>query len=181
MEKEEVQVEEFDEGNMEEIWDITIEDMKRLKGLLTPTVEALPKPKRVMQSYMPSISFPNKLKFVRQEEPSEKVMRTMEVKSLRIAEEILHANVESITKLNGIISNPSSILSINDIVSVPIHVSEVMQPLTSQAIHVTPPDNDYVAPPTIHIFDPSKEFDDELLSASLNGKKAKCNDVRELE
>ncbi|GJS18528.1 hypothetical protein Tco_0413000, partial [Tanacetum coccineum] len=152
MEKEEVQVEECDEENMDEIWDITIEDVKRLKGLLIPTVQALPKPKLVVQLYMPLISFPNKLEFVRQEELSEKVLRRIEVRSLRIEEEILHANVESITKQNGSIYNPSSIPSINDIASVPIHVSKVMQPMTFQAIHITPPDDDYVAPATIHIF-----------------------------
>ncbi|GKA28162.1 hypothetical protein Tco_0714330 [Tanacetum coccineum] len=98
---------------------------------------------------MPPISFPNKLEFVRQEELSEKVLRRMEVRSLRIEEEILHANVESITKQNGSIYNPSSIPSINDIASVPIDVSEI-----------------------------SKEFDDELLSASLTDKKAECNECR---
>ncbi|PWA58725.1 reverse transcriptase domain-containing protein [Artemisia annua] len=36
-----------DEGNMEDIWDITVEDVERLKRLLTPPVQALPKPKPV--------------------------------------------------------------------------------------------------------------------------------------
>ncbi|GJV43808.1 hypothetical protein Tco_1428344 [Tanacetum coccineum] len=63
--QEEVQVEECNEGNMEEIWDITIEDIERLKRLLTPTIEALPKPKPMVQPYVPLILFPNEVKFIR--------------------------------------------------------------------------------------------------------------------
>ncbi|GJS48109.1 putative cytosolic NADP isocitrate dehydrogenase [Tanacetum coccineum] len=59
--------------NMEEIWNIMIKDVERLKRLLTPIVQALPKPKPVVQPYVPPIPFPNELKVVRQEEASKKV------------------------------------------------------------------------------------------------------------
>ncbi|GJW85949.1 hypothetical protein Tco_0159094 [Tanacetum coccineum] len=141
-----------------------------------------------LQPYVPPIPFPNELKIVRQEELGKKVLKNMEVRSLRIEEAKPHDNVESIAKQNGSISNPSFMPSTNDIASVPIQVSEVidavMQSLTSQAIHITPPDHAYVAPATnLILVDISKEFNDELLSISLTDEEAKCPmmDVEELE
>ncbi|GJY15956.1 hypothetical protein Tco_0386378, partial [Tanacetum coccineum] len=44
-------------------------------------------------------------------------------------------------------------------------MDDVMQPLTPQAIHITPPDNVYVAPTAIPILvELPKEFDDEFMS-----------------
>ncbi|GJW16158.1 hypothetical protein Tco_0020291 [Tanacetum coccineum] len=61
MKQEEVQAVECDEGKLEEIWDIMVEDVERLRQLLTPIVQPLPKPP-VVQPYVPHISFPNEVK-----------------------------------------------------------------------------------------------------------------------
>ncbi|GKC10049.1 hypothetical protein Tco_1001659 [Tanacetum coccineum] len=123
--QEEVQVEECNEGNMEEIWDITIEDVERLKRLLTPTIEALPKPKPMVQPYVPLILFPNE--------------------------------VSNVTY-------------------------DMMQPLTPQAIHITPPNDDYVALAAIPILVKlPKEFDNEPLSDSLTTEDDECNPMSDME
>lgn len=66
------------------IRDIELEDLDRLERLLTPTVQVLPKPKPVVQSYVPPIPFPNRLKVVRKEELSKKQLRKMKAMSLRV-------------------------------------------------------------------------------------------------
>ncbi|GJV13742.1 hypothetical protein Tco_1355283 [Tanacetum coccineum] len=60
MKQEKVQENECDEENMDEIWDIIVKDVERLKQLLTHTVQALPKP--VVQLYVLQIQFPNEVK-----------------------------------------------------------------------------------------------------------------------
>ncbi|GJU56252.1 hypothetical protein Tco_1229966 [Tanacetum coccineum] len=163
--------------------DIVIGDVARLEWLLTPTVQALPKPNSVVQPYVPSTSFHNELKVVRQKEPIRNLLEKMEVRNLRIEEAIPRANVESITKQNSSISNPSFISSTNDIVSVPIQVSKVkddiLQPLTSQDIHITPPDDTYVVSATSLILDDLlEEFEDELLDIIV---EEDCNPTRDIE
>ncbi|GKC47268.1 hypothetical protein Tco_1064990 [Tanacetum coccineum] len=49
MKQEEAKVEDYDEGNMDDIWDITVKDVERLKQLLTPTIHTLPEPNPVVQ------------------------------------------------------------------------------------------------------------------------------------
>ncbi|GJZ50257.1 hypothetical protein Tco_0604447 [Tanacetum coccineum] len=63
------QVEGYDKGNMDDIWDITVEDVKRLRKLLTSTIHILPKPDHVMQPYVP-----HDVKVVREEEPDNDVV-----------------------------------------------------------------------------------------------------------
>ena len=67
-EKEEVQ-DECDECDMDDYWDITVEEVERLRKILTPTIQAEPNPKTVRQSYMP-LTYPNQLKDVWKEEAS---------------------------------------------------------------------------------------------------------------
>ncbi|GJS01121.1 hypothetical protein Tco_0317629 [Tanacetum coccineum] len=62
-----------DEGNTDDIWDITVEDVEMLRQLLTPTIHTSPEPDLVVQPYVPLIRFPNKLKVVREEEPDNDV------------------------------------------------------------------------------------------------------------
>ncbi|GJW92363.1 hypothetical protein Tco_0169916 [Tanacetum coccineum] len=50
MEQEEAQVEDCDEGELEEFWDIMVEDVERLRQLLTPTIHDLPIPEPVVQA-----------------------------------------------------------------------------------------------------------------------------------
>ncbi|GJV89071.1 hypothetical protein Tco_1533009 [Tanacetum coccineum] len=56
------------------------------------------------------------------------------------------------------------------------------QTLTSQAIHITPPNNDYVAPATVPILvELPKEFDDEPLIDSLTTEDDECNLISDME
>ncbi|GJZ59667.1 hypothetical protein Tco_0615483 [Tanacetum coccineum] len=48
MKQKEAKVEDCDEGNMYDIWDIMVEDVERLRQLLTPTVHTLPEPNPVV-------------------------------------------------------------------------------------------------------------------------------------
>ncbi|GKE06239.1 hypothetical protein Tco_1398257, partial [Tanacetum coccineum] len=63
-------VDECDEGDMYDIWDITVKDVERLKQLLTPSVYTMPEPDLVVQPSVPLLSSPNKVKVVRDEEPN---------------------------------------------------------------------------------------------------------------
>ncbi|GJY17525.1 hypothetical protein Tco_0389016 [Tanacetum coccineum] len=60
----------------------------------------------------------------------------------------------------------------------------VMQPLTPQTVHITPPDDDYVAPATSPTLDKQlNEFGKECSDITRVAKKANCNlvnDVKEL-
>ncbi|GJX71932.1 RNA-directed DNA polymerase, eukaryota, reverse transcriptase zinc-binding domain protein [Tanacetum coccineum] len=69
MKQEEAKVEDCDEGNMDDIWDISVKDVGRLKQLLTPTIHTLPEPNPVVQPYVPLIPFPDEVKVVREEKP----------------------------------------------------------------------------------------------------------------
>ncbi|GJT58521.1 hypothetical protein Tco_1002054 [Tanacetum coccineum] len=51
----EAKVEDSDEGNMDDIWDITIEVVERLRLLLIPTVHTLPEPNPMVQPYVPDL------------------------------------------------------------------------------------------------------------------------------
>ncbi|GJU51510.1 hypothetical protein Tco_1221065 [Tanacetum coccineum] len=66
--QEKAKVDDYDEGNMDNIWDITVEDVERLRKLLTPTIHILPEPDHVVKPYVPLILLPNELKVVREEE-----------------------------------------------------------------------------------------------------------------
>ncbi|GJY33579.1 hypothetical protein Tco_0418048 [Tanacetum coccineum] len=58
----------------------------------------------------------------------------------------------------------------------------VKQPLTSQAIHITPLDDDYVAPATILVLvEHLKEFNEEPLSNSLTTEDDECNPMSDME
>ncbi|GJU04968.1 hypothetical protein Tco_1121398 [Tanacetum coccineum] len=110
----------------------------------------------------------------------------MEVRNLRIEEAIPRANVESITKQNCSISNPSFIHTTNDIASVPIQVSKVMddamQPLTSQAIYISPLDDAYVVSTTNLILDELlEEFRDDLLDITVVDEEEDYNPTRDIE
>ncbi|GKG33076.1 hypothetical protein Tco_0430586, partial [Tanacetum coccineum] len=54
----EAKVDDCDEGNMDDTWDVTVEDVERLRQLLTPTVHILLEPDHVVQPYVPLIPFP---------------------------------------------------------------------------------------------------------------------------
>ncbi|GJX48972.1 hypothetical protein Tco_0275817 [Tanacetum coccineum] len=57
-----------DERDMDDGWDITIEDVERLRQILTPTLHTFPNLKPVMQSYMPIGPVRDKEKVVKEEE-----------------------------------------------------------------------------------------------------------------
>ncbi|GKC17403.1 hypothetical protein Tco_1014185, partial [Tanacetum coccineum] len=77
-----------DEGDMNDGYDIMVEDVERLRKILTPPIHALPNLKPIVQPYMPLGLVCNKAKVVREEEPD---------------------------------------------------YDHVMQPLTPQTVHITPP------------------------------------------
>ncbi|GKB09962.1 hypothetical protein Tco_0843885, partial [Tanacetum coccineum] len=53
-----------------EAWDIMVEDVERLKKLLTPSIHTLPEPDLVVQSCVPLLPSPDEAKVVRDEEPN---------------------------------------------------------------------------------------------------------------
>ncbi|GKD50040.1 hypothetical protein Tco_1279016 [Tanacetum coccineum] len=73
MKQEEAEVEDCDEGNMDNIWGITVKDVERIRQLLTPTIHTLPEPDPVVQPYVPLIPFPDEVKVVREEEPDNNI------------------------------------------------------------------------------------------------------------
>nr|GEY48012.1 reverse transcriptase domain-containing protein [Tanacetum cinerariifolium] len=75
MKQEEVKVEDCDEWDMYDIWDVTVEDVKRLRQLLTPSVHALPEPKPMVQSCVPLLPSPNEIMVVREKETNNDVNR----------------------------------------------------------------------------------------------------------
>ncbi|PWA62052.1 ABC transporter C family member 14 [Artemisia annua] len=128
-----------------------------------------------VKPYVPPIPFPGRLKVVRQEETSKDQLIKMEVRSLQDEEAIPHANEESTTIHNGIISNSSFIA--NDVASFPIQVAELIneeaQPLTSQPMLITPPEDGYVTPTTEPILvEPEKELGGQVIYTTLNNKEA---------
>nr|GFA14715.1 epidermal patterning factor 1 [Tanacetum cinerariifolium] len=68
-EQEEAKVEDYDERNIDDMWDITVKDVERLRRLLIPTIHTLPEPNPVVQPYVPLIPFFDELNVERQEEP----------------------------------------------------------------------------------------------------------------
>nr|GEU93574.1 monodehydroascorbate reductase [Tanacetum cinerariifolium] len=92
-----------DERDIDDGWDITIKDVKRLRKILTPTIHTLPNLEIVVQPYMPRGPVCDEVKFVREEELE---------------------------------------------YDIPIQ-NGVMQPLTSQTVHMTSCVDDYVARATI--------------------------------
>ncbi|GJS87748.1 hypothetical protein Tco_0770384 [Tanacetum coccineum] len=85
----EAKVDDCDEGNMDDIWDIMVEDVERLRQLLTPTVHILLKPDHVVQPYMPLIPFPNKVNVVREKEPDNDVVNYVAPATKSILDELL--------------------------------------------------------------------------------------------
>ncbi|GKC80255.1 hypothetical protein Tco_1131029 [Tanacetum coccineum] len=69
--------------------------------------------------------------------------------------------------------------------NVPDEMDKVIQPLISQPIHTTPPNDDYVAPATKSILDELlEEFGDEILNVIMIDEEADFNptkDIKELE
>nr|GEZ88240.1 phytochrome B [Tanacetum cinerariifolium] len=77
-------------------------------------------------------------------------------------------------------------MTMEEYLDVPIQVSEVMgdvmQSFTSQAIHITPPDDACVVSATNHILDELlKEFGDELLDTTMVDGDADCNPIMDIE
>ncbi|GJS65926.1 hypothetical protein Tco_0680490 [Tanacetum coccineum] len=65
--QEEAKVEDCDEVDIYDIWDITVEDVERLRLLLTPVVHNLPEPNPVVQPYVPLIPFPDEVNVLLEE------------------------------------------------------------------------------------------------------------------
>ncbi|GJS52840.1 hypothetical protein Tco_0626202 [Tanacetum coccineum] len=125
-----------DKGDMDVGWDITIEDVERLRQFLTPTIHTLPNLEPLVQPYMPLGPVYDKEKIVREEEQD---------------------------------------------YDIPLH-DGMMQPLTPQIVHITPPDNDYVAPTTNFILDKQlNEFRKECFDITRIAKKANGNHVNDVQ
>nr|GEU56477.1 hypothetical protein [Tanacetum cinerariifolium]GEV06779.1 hypothetical protein [Tanacetum cinerariifolium]GEV09352.1 hypothetical protein [Tanacetum cinerariifolium] len=71
--QEEAKVEECDDGDIYNIWDITVEDVEILRQILTRSVHTLPEPDHVVQPCVPLLPSPDELKVVRDEEPNNDV------------------------------------------------------------------------------------------------------------
>ncbi|GKD69874.1 hypothetical protein Tco_1323964 [Tanacetum coccineum] len=125
-----------DEGDMDVGWDITVEDVERLRKLLTPTIHTLPNLEHVVQPYMLLGPVHDKEKIVREYE---------------------------------------------QVYDIPLH-DGVMQPLTPQTVHITLPDDDYVAPATNPILDKQLiKFRKEFSDITRVAKKANCNPVNDVK
>lgn len=99
----------------------------------------------------------------------------MEARNLQDEEAIPHTKVKSTTKQNGMISNSS--FTTNDLSSFPIQVAEmmsdVMQPLTSQTMLITPPEDGYVTPDTEPILiELEKDLGSKVIYTTVNNKEA---------
>ncbi|GJX04849.1 hypothetical protein Tco_0190765 [Tanacetum coccineum] len=70
MKQKETKVEDCDEGDMDDIWDITVKDVERLRKLITPTVLTLPELDLVVRQCVPLLPPPNEVKGVWEEEPN---------------------------------------------------------------------------------------------------------------
>ncbi|GJX14644.1 hypothetical protein Tco_0206402 [Tanacetum coccineum] len=61
-------------------------------------------------------------------------------------------------------------------------MDKVIQPLISQPIHITPPNDDYVAPATKSILDELlEEFGDEILNVTMIDEEADFNPTKDIE
>ncbi|GJY16397.1 hypothetical protein Tco_0386819 [Tanacetum coccineum] len=110
-----------DDGDMNDSCDITVEDVEKVRKILTPSIYTLPNLEPIVQPYMPLGVVCHKAKVVREEEHD---------------------------------------------YDIPLQ-DHVMQPLTPQSVHITPPDNDYVAPTTNlilnkHLNESREEFADPV-------------------
>ena len=115
------------------------------------------------------------MKVVRKEETSKDQVKKMEARNLQDEEAIPQASVESTTTQNGMTSNSSFIT--NDLASFPIQVAEMMddgvQPLTSQTMLITPPEDGYGTPATKPILvEPEKELGGEVIYTTVNNMEA---------
>ncbi|GJW57656.1 reverse transcriptase domain-containing protein [Tanacetum coccineum] len=125
-----------DEGDMNDGCDITVEDVERLRKILTPPIHALPNLKPIVQPYMPLGLVYNKEKVVKKEEHDYDIL--------------LHKHV--------------------------------MQPLTPQTVHITPPDDDYVASATNPILNKHlNEFREEFADNTRVSEKIDSNHVNNLK
>ncbi|GJX27472.1 hypothetical protein Tco_0233768 [Tanacetum coccineum] len=68
MKQEEAKVEEYDERDIYDIWDIMVEDVERLRQILTPSVHTFLESNLVVQPCMPLIPAPDEVKVVRDKE-----------------------------------------------------------------------------------------------------------------
>ncbi|GJU71112.1 hypothetical protein Tco_1262517 [Tanacetum coccineum] len=57
-----------DEGDMDDIWDIMIKDVERIRKILIPTIHTLPNLESMVQPYMPRGPVHDEVKLVREEE-----------------------------------------------------------------------------------------------------------------
>ncbi|GJS34063.1 hypothetical protein Tco_0532445 [Tanacetum coccineum] len=71
--QEEAKVEECDEGDIYDICDITVEDVERLRLILTLNIHSLPEPGLLVQPCVPLLPSPNELKVERDEESNNDV------------------------------------------------------------------------------------------------------------
>ncbi|GKB70437.1 hypothetical protein Tco_0931849 [Tanacetum coccineum] len=121
-----------DEGDMNDGCDITVEDVERLRKILTPSIHALP----IVQPYVPLGLVCNKAKVVRKEEQDYDI--------------------------------PPQ--------------DHVMHPLTPQTVHITPPDDDYVASATNPILNKHlNEFREEFADNTRVFKKIDSSLYKEIE
>ncbi|GJV32660.1 hypothetical protein Tco_1393060 [Tanacetum coccineum] len=121
-----------DEGDMNDGCDITVEDIERLRKILTPSIHALP----IVQPYMPLGLVCNKAKVVREKEHD---------------------------------------------YDIPLQ-DHVMQPLTPQTVHITPPDDDYVASATNPIlYKHLNEFGEEFADNTRVSEKIDSNPFNNLK
>nr|GEW35408.1 hypothetical protein [Tanacetum cinerariifolium] len=109
-----------DEGDVDVGWDITVDDVERLRQFLTPAIHTLRNIEPIVQPYMSLGSVHNKKKIIREEEQDYNILK---------------------------------------------HYG-LMQPLTPQTVHITPPDDDYVASAT-----------SPTLVKKLNEFKKECSDI----
>ncbi|GKC12848.1 hypothetical protein Tco_1009630 [Tanacetum coccineum] len=125
-----------DEGDMNDDCDIMVEDVERLKKILTPPIHALPNLKPIVQPYIPLGLVYNKEKVVKEEEQD---------------------------------------------YDIPLH-EHVMQPLTPQTVHITPPDDDYVASATNPILNKHlNKFGEEFTDNTRVFEKIDSNPVNNLK
>ncbi|GJX40303.1 reverse transcriptase domain-containing protein [Tanacetum coccineum] len=123
-----------DEGDINDGCDITVDDVERLRKILTPSIHTLPNLEPIVQPYMPLRLVCNKAKVVREEEQD---------------------------------------------YDIPLQ-DHVMQPLTPQTVHITPPDDDYVAAatnPTLNKL--LNEFGEEFADNTRVFEKIDSNPVNE--
>ncbi|GKA00384.1 hypothetical protein Tco_0672934 [Tanacetum coccineum] len=124
------------EGDMDVGWDITVEDVERLRQFLTPTIHTLPNLEPVVKLYMSLEPVHDKEKFIREEEQD---------------------------------------------YDIPLH-DGVMQPLAPQTVHITPPDDDYVAPATSPTLDKQlNEFRKECSDITRVAEKVDGNPVKDIK